>query len=286
MSAAIIDGKAIAKDVRNELKEQVLILKKKGITPGIAVVLVGNDPASEVYVRNKQAMCAKIGIHSFEHRLPETTSSSELLDLVTHLNQDNRVHGILVQSPLPKGLDENTIFAHIRADKDVDGFNPVNLGRLVMGLDGFVACTPKGILEMLDRSKVELKGKRAVIVGRSVRVGKPLAFLLLARHATVTLCHSRTADLPGECRSADILVVAIGQSELVRGDWIKPGAVVVDVGVNRIESNGETKLVGDVCFEEAEKVASQITPVPGGVGPMTIAMLLANTVRAAQLQEI
>lgn len=274
----ILDGKQIAKDIREELRKEVAELKEKtGKVPGLAVVLVGEDPASATYVKMKGKACDQAGFLSRTHRLPETTSQEELLELVNELNADDEIHGILVQLPLPDGLDDQEVLKAINPEKDVDGFHPLNVGRLMTGDPYFVPCTPRGVIELLDRGNVEIKGKRAVVVGRSNIVGKPAALLLLQRHATVTICHSRTQDLPGVVREADIVVAAVGRPEMVRGDWIKEGAVVIDVGVNRV---GEKKLVGDVAFDEAKDVASLITPVPGGVGPMTIAMLLQNTLEA------
>ncbi len=274
----LIDGKQIAKEIRAELKKEVAELKEKtGKIPGLAVVLVGEDPASATYVKMKGKACEEAGFLSRTHRLSENTTQTELLDLVKQLNEDDEIHGILVQLPLPDGLDEQEVLYTIDPEKDVDGFHPFNVGRLMTGDPSFVPCTPRGVIELLDRSGIEIKGKRAVVVGRSNIVGKPAALLLLQRHATVTICHSRTQDLPGVVREADIVVAAVGRPEMIKGDWIKKGAVVIDVGVNRV---GEKKLVGDVAFDEAKEVASLITPVPGGVGPMTIAMLLQNTLES------
>ncbi len=274
----LIDGKQIAKEIRVELKKEVDALKEKtGKVPGLAVVLVGEDPASATYVRMKGKACEEAGFLSRTHRLSENTTQKELLDLVKQLNDDDEIHGILVQLPLPDGLDEQEVLYTIDPEKDVDGFHPFNVGRLMTGDPSFVPCTPRGVIELLDRSGVEIKGKRAVVIGRSNIVGKPVALLLLQKHATVTICHSRTQDLPGVVREADIVVAAVGRPEMVKGDWIKEGAIVIDVGVNRV---GEKKLVGDVAFDEAKEVASLITPVPGGVGPMTIAMLLQNTLES------
>jgi methylenetetrahydrofolate dehydrogenase (NADP+)/methenyltetrahydrofolate cyclohydrolase len=279
MAASIIDGKAVAAAVRAEVKELTAsLVAKTGITPCLAVVLVGEDPASQVYVRNKGKACVEAGILSRQVDLPASTTEAELLDLVARLNADDAVHGILVQLPLPKHIDEAKVIEAISPAKDVDGFHPVNAGRLMTGGECFLPCTPYGILRLLDHEKVDLKGKHAVVVGRSNIVGKPVAILLLQRHATVTVCHSRTADLPSVVRSADVVVAAVGKAEMVKGDWIKPGAVVIDVGINR---NAEGKLVGDVEYASAAAVAGKITPVPGGVGPMTIAMLLRNTLEAA-----
>lgn len=279
MPASLIDGKAIGAAVRAEVKERAAeLIARTGIRPCLAAVLVGEDPASAVYVRNKGKACIEAGMLSRQINLPATTSEKELLELVGQLNADDAVHGILVQLPLPDQIDESRVIETIAPDKDVDGFHPVNAGRLLIGKPGFVPCTPLGILKLLDYEKIELKGKHAVVVGRSNIVGKPVAILLLSRHATVTICHSRTQDLPGVVRSADVVIAAVGKAEMVRGSWIRPGAVVVDVGINR---RPDGRLVGDVAFEEARAVAGKITPVPGGVGPMTIAMLLHNTLEAA-----
>lgn len=279
MSAAIIDGKAVSKKIREKIAVGVQELKaEKGITPGLAVVLVGEDPASQTYVRNKEKSCIKVGMYSEVHRLPAETSEADLLSLVNKLNDDEKIHGILVQLPLPKHIDETKVIEAISPAKDVDGFHPVNAGHLLIGEDSFLPCTPYGIMELLAHEGVELKGKHAVVVGRSNIVGKPIALLMLSEHATVSICHSRTADLGAMTRQADVLVVAVGRPNFVTGGMIKPGAVVIDVGINRVDG----KLVGDVEFETAEKVAGKITPVPGGVGPMTITMLLSNTLIAAQ----
>jgi methylenetetrahydrofolate dehydrogenase (NADP+)/methenyltetrahydrofolate cyclohydrolase len=280
MSAQLIDGKAIGAAVRAEIgKRAAEFTARTGIRPCLAAVLVGEDPASRVYVRNKGKACVDAGMLSRQINLPATASEKELLDLVAQLNADDSVHGILVQLPLPDQIDESKVIESIAPAKDVDGFHPVNAGRLLIGEPGFIPCTPLGILKLLDYEKVELKGKHAVVVGRSNIVGKPVAILLLSRHATVTICHSRTQDLPGVVRSADVVIAAVGKAEMVRGSWIKPGAVVIDVGINRLPDG---RLVGDVAFEEARAVAGKITPVPGGVGPMTITMLLHNTLEAAQ----
>ena len=274
-----IDGKAVAAVVRGEVRARVARLAERGTTVGLATVLVGDDPASQVYVGHKQKACGEVGIRSFGHRLPATTTQSELVGLVRELAADPSVHGILVQLPLPKGLDPDAVIDAIPPAKDVDGLHPVNQGRLMAGVPGLRSCTPLGVMRLLDETGVELKGARAVVVGRSVLVGKPLALLLLERHATVTLCHSRTRDLGAEVGRADVVVAAAGQPGLVRGEWIAPGAVVIDVGTNRMP---EGKLCGDVEFAVARERARAITPVPGGVGPMTVAMLLANTVTAAE----
>lgn len=278
MSAQILDGKKIAAEVRNEVKQEVLKLKERGITPGLAVVLVGDDPASEVYVRGKHRACEEVGIYSLVHRLPAETSQEELLNLIDKLNNDPKIHGILVQLPLPDHIDEKTVIDAISIEKDVDGFTPANVGNLIIGDKCFYPCTPYGCMVLLEKAGIDLTGKKAVVVGRSNIVGKPVAMMLLSHNATVTICHSRTKNLAEECRQADILIAAVGKPEMITGDMIKEGAVVIDVGINRIASK---KLVGDVHFESAAQKASWITPVPGGVGPMTIAMLLKNTVEAA-----
>jgi methylenetetrahydrofolate dehydrogenase (NADP+)/methenyltetrahydrofolate cyclohydrolase len=279
----IIDGKAFAAGLRRRIAEQVQALKSKhGFIPGLAVVLVGEDPASKVYVRNKGEQTRESGMNSFEHKLPPTTGQAELLTLVDRLNKDPAVNGILVQLPLPKQIDPQAILNAIDPDKDVDGFHVVNAGRLATGGKGLVPCTPLGCLLLLKDRLGDLTGKRAIIVGRSNIVGKPMAQLLLNENCTVTVAHSRTRDLAAECRRADIVVAAVGKAEMVRGDWIAPGATVIDVGINRIDAgNGKTRLVGDVAYAEALPHAGGITPVPGGVGPMTIACLLQNTLTAA-----
>lgn len=278
--AMIIDGKAVAREIRKQIKEEVEGLKRRwGMIPGLGVVLVGDDPSSHLYVRNKEKACKEVGIQSQEHLLSAAISEKELLSLVHSLNRDKEIHGILVQLPLPAHIRAERILEAVSPQKDIDGFHPVNQGRLLLGAEGFKPCTPMGIIKLLDSVGCDPKGKNAVVVGRSNIVGKPVALMLLARHATVTLCHSRTAHLRDEVSRADILVVAIGKAGLVRGDWVKPGAVVIDVGVNRLP-NG--KLVGDVEFESAKDRAAWISPVPGGVGPMTICMLLFNTLRAAK----
>ncbi|MFO1189736.1 MAG: bifunctional methylenetetrahydrofolate dehydrogenase/methenyltetrahydrofolate cyclohydrolase FolD [Alphaproteobacteria bacterium] len=279
-----IDGKAFAAGLRAEIARKAALVKAShGIVPGLAAVLVGEDPASQIYVRNKGRQTIEAGMASFEHKLPATTDQATLLDLVARLNADPSVHGILVQLPLPAAIDTETVIAAIDPDKDVDGFHPVNVGRLWSGLPGLVPCTPLGCVMLLkDRLGTNLAGQTAVVVGRSNIVGKPIAGLLVRESCTVTVAHSRTRDLPALCRTADILIAAVGRAEMVRGDWIKPGATVIDVGINRIDAgNGKSRLVGDVCYAEASKVAAHITPVPGGVGPMTIACLLANTLSAA-----
>ncbi|WCQ98717.1 bifunctional methylenetetrahydrofolate dehydrogenase/methenyltetrahydrofolate cyclohydrolase FolD [Paracoccus aestuarii] len=276
MTAHIIDGKAFAATLRTRLAAEVAAMAARGITPGLAVVLVGEDPASQVYVRSKGRMTREIGMASFEHRLPATTSQAELLALIARLNEDAAVNGILVQLPLPQGLDEAAVINAIRPDKDVDGFHILNVGRLATGQSAMVPCTPLGCLMLLRDHLGSLAGRRAVVLGRSNIVGKPMAQLLLRDSATVTIAHSRTRDLPDLCRQADILVAAVGRPHFVQGDWIRPGATVIDVGINRTDDG----LVGDVDFDAVMAVAGAITPVPGGVGPMTIACLLANTLTA------
>ncbi|MFZ2398633.1 MAG: bifunctional methylenetetrahydrofolate dehydrogenase/methenyltetrahydrofolate cyclohydrolase FolD [Smithella sp.] len=278
--AAIIDGNKIAQNIRNEVRQSALEFKEKtGIVPGLAVVLVGKDPASQVYVGKKAKACAEVGFLSREYKLPAETSEAKLLSLINDLNKDHLIHGILVQLPLPKHISTERIIAAIDPVKDVDGFHPYNVGGLVSGTPLFVPCTPRGIMELISRSGIELVGKEAVVVGRSNIVGKPIALLLLAQHATVTICHSRTKDLPSVTRRADVLIAAIGKPQMIKANMVKEGAVVIDVGVNRLE-NG--KLAGDVDFNEVAPKASYITPVPGGVGPMTIAMLMKNTLDAAR----
>lgn len=280
MTAERIDGKAIGKALRAEVKEEVAaFVAEYGRAPSLHVVLVGDDPASVVYTRNKEKAAAKAGIEGKLHRLPADTSEDALLAFVAELNATPTIDGILVQLPLPDGLDSQRILDAIDPSKDVDGLHPVNAGLLASGRPGLVPCTPRGCMRLLAHTGVELEGARAVVLGRSNLMGKPMAQLLLAAHATVTTAHSRTRDLPALCREADVLVVAVGRRELVRGDWVKPGAVVLDVGINRTD---EGKLVGDVAYDEVAERASWITPVPGGVGPMTIACLLANTVSAAR----
>ncbi|MGQ3672835.1 bifunctional methylenetetrahydrofolate dehydrogenase/methenyltetrahydrofolate cyclohydrolase FolD [Xanthobacter sp. TB0136] len=281
-----IDGKAFAADLRTRIATEVANLwDKKGIKPGLAVVLVGEDPASQVYVRNKAAQTVEVGMASFEHKLPVDTSEADLLALVRKLNADPAVNGILVQLPLPAQIDSMRVLAAIDPAKDVDGFHVVNAGRLAVGLDALVPCTPLGCMMLLKHYLGSLSGLEAVVVGRSNIVGKPIAQLLLQADCTVTIAHSRTRDLPDVCRRADILVAAVGRPEMVRGAWIKPGATVIDVGINRVpREDGKTRLVGDVAFAEAQGIARFITPVPGGVGPMTIACLLQNTLTATRRQ--
>ncbi len=280
--AAIIDGKAFAANLRAKIGREVAALKESsGVIPGLAVVLVGEDPASQVYVRNKGKSTVEAGMHSVEFRMDDDVSQDVVLAKVIELNNDDTIDGILVQLPLPSHIDTDAVLAAIDPAKDVDGFHVINVGRLSTGQDALVPCTPVGCIMMLKDRLGDLSGLDAVIVGRSNIVGKPMAQLLLAEHCTVTVAHSRTKDLPAVCRRADILVAAVGRPEMVRGDWVKPGATVIDVGINRIERDGKNKLVGDVAFDEAAAVAGAITPVPGGVGPMTIACLLHNTVTAA-----
>ncbi len=284
MSAHLIDGKRIAMEVREEVRIEAERLRKLGVNPGLAVVLVGEDPASRIYVKHKGEACRSAGIHSEEYRLPETTSEDELLALVKKLNRDPKIHGILVQLPLPLGIRKERILQTVSPEKDVDGFHEINAGRLLIGAEGpegFVPCTPLGVLRLIESCGMAITGKEAVVVGRSNIVGKPAALLLLQKNATVTLCHSRTRDLAEVCRRAEILVAAIGRPRIITGEMIRPGAVVIDVGINRLPDG---KLAGDVDFESARKRAGWITPVPGGVGPMTIAMLLHNTLLAAKRQ--
>ena len=283
MSARIIDGKAAAADVRARVAEVAAeFARHAGRQPGLATVLVGEDPASAVYVRSKGKATGEAGMASFAHKLPDTTSEAELLDLVDQLNRDETVDGILVQLPLPPQIDASRVIAAIEPAKDVDGFHPMNAGRLATGLDALVPCTPYGCLYLLKRELGSLSGKDAVVIGRSNIVGKPMAMLLIGESATVTVAHSRTRDLPDVVRRADIVVAAVGRPEMVKGDWIKPGAVIIDVGINRVPAeDGKSRLVGDVDFASASERAAAITPVPGGVGPMTIAMLLRNTIVAA-----
>ena len=288
MTAMVIDGKAIAAELRKEVAKGVEQLVATGtIPPGLATVLVGVNPASQTYVRMKRKACAEVGIESFGYELPVDTSQEDVEKVVKELNADPKVHGILVQLPLPAGLDEEAVLKAISIEKDVDGFHPLNIGRLAQkGREPlFVPCTPAGCIVLLKKAGAQLEGARAVVVGRSNIVGMPAALLLVKENATVTICHSRTRDLPSVCREADVLIAAIGRPEMIRGDWIKPGAYVIDVGVNRVDDPSRKRgyrLVGDVAFEEAVEVAGAITPVPGGVGPMTIAGLLRNTLHSAQ----
>lgn len=276
--AKIIDGKAISQEIKDELKEQVMQLKEQGVEITLAVIQVGNDPASSVYVRNKKNACAYIGIHSLAYELPEETTEQELIDLLEKLNQDDTVNGILVQLPLPKHINEERVLDTIVPRKDVDGFHPQNVGALCIGKPGHVSCTPAGVIQLLKRSGIEIAGKECVVIGRSNIVGKPMSLLLLRENGTVTIVHSRTADLAEVTRRADILVVAVGRPKMITAEYVKEGAVVIDVGIHR---NAEGKLCGDVDFEDVAPKCSAITPVPGGVGPMTIAMLMHNCVSTA-----
>jgi methylenetetrahydrofolate dehydrogenase (NADP+)/methenyltetrahydrofolate cyclohydrolase len=285
MSAHIIDGKTIAADLRGKVTDAVHRLRRdRGLVPGLAVVLVGKNPASEVYVRNKSKAVSEAGMHAFDRYLPDDVSEAQLLDLISELNGDARVNGILVQLPLPSKIDAQNVVWAIDPDKDVDGFHPINVGRLSSGLPGLAPCTPVGCIYLAKTVHASLEGLEAVVIGRSNIVGKPVAQLLLAENATVTITHSKTRDLENLCRRADLLIAALGRPEMVRGSWIKPGATVIDVGINRVAGDGKLKIVGDVCYAEAAGVAGAITPVPGGVGPMTIACLLLNTLRAACMQ--
>ena len=280
--AKIIDGKQISLDIKNELKEKVAKYKEQGIEITLAVVKVGNDPASAVYVRNKEKACEYVGINSKTLALPEETTEEELLNVVKELNEDKNVNGILVQLPLPKHIDESKVLLTIDSTKDVDGFHPVNVGKMVIGEDTFLPCTPAGIIEMIKRTDIDIEGKECVVIGRSNIVGKPMAMLMLKENATVTIAHSRTKDLKEVTKRADIIVAALGKAKFVTADYVKEGAVVIDVGMDRDE-NG--KLCGDVDFESVSKVASAITPVPGGVGPMTVTMLLVNCLRSVELNK-
>ena len=278
MAAQILDGKALSAKIKENLAEEI---KEKGIKPGLAVIIVGNDPASRVYVNNKKKACEVCGIYSEEHALPESTTEEELLSLIASLNKRSDIHGILVQLPLPKGIDSEKVLLAIDHRKDVDAFHPVNVGKIMIGAYDFLPCTPAGVMELIHLTGIEVSGKECVVVGRSNIVGKPQAMLLLHENGTVTICHSRTKNLAEVCRRADILVAAVGKPRFITADMVKDGAVVIDVGMNRVDG----KLCGDVDFDEVSKKASAITPVPGGVGPMTIAMLMKNTVRAAQLAD-
>jgi methylenetetrahydrofolate dehydrogenase (NADP+)/methenyltetrahydrofolate cyclohydrolase len=284
-AAKLIDGVAVAKEVRAEVARDAAALIARGVTPGLTVVLVGEDPASAVYVRAKEKACIEAGMNGKTIRLPAETSQADLLALIDQLNADKTVHGILVQMPVPKHIDPQAVILRISAEKDVDGFHPVNVGRVWIGeKNGFAPCTPAGVMVMLEKAGVNVMGKNVVILGRSNIVGKPMVSLMVAASATVTVCHSKTRDLPSVCRGADILIAAIGKPEFVKADMVKPGAVVIDVGINRVDDATNAKgyrIVGDVDFAAVSQVASKISPVPGGVGPMTIAMLLKNTVRAA-----
>ena len=282
MSAKILDGKMLSAKIKDELKAEVENLKAQNINPALAVIIVGDDPASKIYVKNKKLACEYCGIKSLEFALPADTTQDELLALIEKLNNDPSVSGILCQLPLPKGLDEEAVINAISPKKDVDAFHPVNVGKIMVGNFDFLPCTPAGVMELIKLSGIEVKGKKCVVIGRSNIVGKPMSMLLLHQHGTVTICHSKTADLKAEVSQADIVVAAVGVPELITGDMIKPGAVVIDVGMNRLP---DKRLVGDVEFESCEMKASAITPVPGGVGPMTIAMLMKNTVKAALLNK-
>ncbi|NMO96886.1 bifunctional methylenetetrahydrofolate dehydrogenase/methenyltetrahydrofolate cyclohydrolase FolD [Paenibacillus lemnae] len=279
MTASVISGKLISEEIRTSISEEVQELASKGVRPGLAVVLVGDDAASQVYVRNKEKACQTLGFYSEVHRLQGSTSQADLLSLVDKLNQDRNIHGILVQLPLPKHIDEKSVINAIAVEKDVDGFHPVNVGNLVIGDDSLLPCTPAGVIEMIKRSGLTIAGKHAVVIGRSNIVGKPVSLLLQREHATVTMCHSRTSNMAEVARQADILIVAIGRANMIDDTYVKPGAVVIDVGMNRLD-NG--KLAGDVDYDLAKEVAGYITPVPGGVGPMTITMLMQNTLLAAK----
>ncbi|MGF7185812.1 methylenetetrahydrofolate dehydrogenase (NADP+)/methenyltetrahydrofolate cyclohydrolase [Desulfitispora alkaliphila] len=279
MTATVLDGKQVSSEIREELKKEVQQLKDQGVQPGLAVVLVGEDAASKVYVSKKAKSCEEIGVYSEVHRLAATTSQEELLQLIDKLNNDDKINGILVQLPVPDHIDDKAVIDAIALEKDVDGFHPSSVGNMVIGDDCFLPCTPHGCMVLLEKSGIDLKGKKAVVVGRSNIVGKPMAMLLLQAHATVTICHSRTKDLAAEVKEADVVIAAVGRPEMVTGEMLKEGAVVIDVGINRLDDG---RLVGDVHYESAAKVASYITPVPGGVGPMTITMLLKNTVEAAK----
>ncbi|MDD7333009.1 MAG: bifunctional methylenetetrahydrofolate dehydrogenase/methenyltetrahydrofolate cyclohydrolase FolD [Lachnospiraceae bacterium] len=281
--ANIIDGKQISADIKEELKQEVARLKEVGHSCCLAVIQVGSDPASSVYVGNKKKACAYIGIESLAYELPEETTEEELLAIIEQLNQDDHVHGILCQLPLPKHINEDRVIAAISPEKDVDGFHPQNVGALVIGQKGFVSCTPAGIIQLLKRSNIDIAGKHCVVIGRSNIVGKPMALLMLRENATVTVCHSKTSNLKELCSQADILIVAIGKPRFIGAEYVKDGAVVIDVGIHRDENN---KLCGDVRYEEVEPKASYITPVPGGVGPMTIAMLMNNCVEAMKSSDL
>ena len=277
----IIDGKLISKSVKDKIAIEVKELKKSGVAPGLAVIIVGENPASQIYVRNKQRACEEVGFESFKYEMPESTTQDELLKLIKKLNEDKRVNGILCQLPLPPHIDESTVINNIAPEKDVDAFHPENVGKIMIGDYSFLPCTPAGVMELIASTGIDVAGKECVVVGRSNIVGKPMAMLLLHKSGTVTICHSKTKDLQAECQRADILVAAVGVAKLIKGDMVKDGAVLIDVGMNRDE-NG--KLCGDIDFESCKDKASYITPVPGGVGPMTIAMLMKNTLTAAKEQ--
>ncbi len=276
--AVVIDGRAVADTVYNKLTERIDILARKNVRPGLAVVLVGDDPASRIYVNMKKRACERFGLRSEEHKLEAKVSQCELLNLIKRLNADSAIHGILVQLPLPSGFNAGEVINAIEPRKDVDGLHPLNIGKLLIGDAAFIPCTPAGIIKLIEHTGLPMAGKQAVVVGRSNMVGKPAAILLLRENATVTICHSKTANLPEVCRQADILVAAVGKPEIITGDMVKPGAVVIDVGTNKVGD----RQVGDVNFDQVQKVAGYITPVPRGVGPMTIAMLMSNTVKAAE----
>ena len=282
MSAIIIDGKAVAAKIKEDIKKEVSLLKEKGKVPGLAVVIVGNNPASRVYVNNKKKACEETGMYSVEYALPEETTQDELISLIKQLNCDSSIHGILVQLPLPPHLDDKAVINNISYEKDVDAFHPVNVGKIMIGDYKLAPCTPAGVMELIKETGIDISGKECVIIGRSNIVGKPQAMLMLQNNATVTVCHSKTKDLKEVVKRADIVIAAVGVAKMVTADMIKPGAVVIDVGMNRDE-NG--KLCGDVDFESVKEVASYITPVPGGVGPMTIAMLMKNTLTAGKYDE-
>lgn len=280
MSAEIIDGKKVSANLRTSLKQKVQMLKSRGMSPGLAVILVGEDPASQTYVKNKAKACDELGVLSRQYNLAENTTQQELCSLIEKLNSDNEIHGILVQLPLPSHIDENLVISTISPAKDVDAFTRENVGSIMIGDYKMLPCTPAGVMELIKSTGVDISGKNCVVIGRSNIVGKPMAMLMLHANATVTICHSRTADLKSHCLNADILISAVGIANFVTADMIKPGAVVIDVGMNR---NDKGKLCGDVDFEQAKKIAGYITPVPGGVGPMTITMLMANTITAAEI---
>ena len=282
MAAQILDGKALSAKIKEELAQETAKMRENGINPGLAVIIVGDDPASRIYVNNKKKACEACGIYSEEHALGAETTEEELLALVNELNNDDAIHGILVQLPLPSHLDEKLIINNILPEKDVDAFHPVNVGKIMIGDFDFLPCTPAGVMELIKETGIEIAGKECVVIGRSNIVGKPQAMLMLHKNATVTICHSRTKDLKEVVKRADIVIAAVGVANMVTGDMVKEGAVVVDVGINRVD-NG--KLCGDVDFESVSKVASHITPVPGGVGPMTIAMLMENTLTAAKMRK-
>lgn len=281
MSAVMMDGKALSQKIRSQILTETNELKKQGIVPGLAVIIVGEDPASQIYVRNKERACEECGFYSEKYALPETTTQEELLALIDKLNHDPKINGILCQMPVPKHISEEAVIGAIDARKDVDAFHPINVGKIMVGDFDFLPCTPAGAMELLDEYNVEINGKNCVVIGRSNIVGKPMSMLLLRRNGTVTICHSRTQDLKEICANADILVAAVGKAGFVTADMVKEGAAVIDVGINR---NAEGKVCGDVCTAEAAEKAAFITPVPGGVGPMTITMLMKNTLKAARLQ--